>query len=61
MASIPSPPDQAYGKRVAMLIALPQGVWDRIREDARDLGVGPSKVIEPVLLQAFGCGRDVSP
>lgn len=44
----------AGGKRVVMLIALPIGVWNRIRDEAREVGVGPSKLIEPVLLQAFG-------
>jgi len=42
------------GRRVAILIALPQNLWERIRDEARDLGVGPSKVIEPVLQSAFG-------
>lgn len=42
------------GRRVAMLVALPQTLWERIRDEARDLGVGPSKVIEPVLQSAFG-------
>lgn len=45
-------------ERVAMLVALPKRVWDRIRVEARDLGVGPSKLIEPILLQAFGDVRD---
>lgn len=44
-------------KRVAMLVALPLGVWNQIRSEAHDLGVGPSKIIEPVLLQAFAPGR----
>lgn len=51
----PQPGDR---KRVAMLVALPQTVWDRIREEARDLGVGPSKLIEPVLISAFGDHAD---
>ncbi|HEY2474977.1 MAG TPA: hypothetical protein VGI19_09255 [Candidatus Cybelea sp.] len=42
------------GKRIAMLIALPIGVWNRIRDEAREVGVGPSKLIEPLLLRAFG-------
>lgn len=46
-------------KPVAMLIALPLGVWRRIRDEAREVGVGPSKLIEPVLLQAFGADREV--
>jgi hypothetical protein len=41
-------------KRVAMLVALPEDLWTQIRAEASDLGVGPSKVIEPVLIQAFG-------
>jgi len=41
-----------------MLVALPADVWDRIRKEARDLGVGPSKLIEPVLLLAFGEERE---
>ncbi len=48
---------QAPGKRVAMLIALPSGLWNLIRAEARDLGVGPSKIIEPVLRQAFNYRR----
>ncbi|MFY9719286.1 MAG: hypothetical protein WAK16_06520 [Candidatus Cybelea sp.] len=50
-------PEPADG-RVAMLVALPLGVWRRIRDEAREVGVGPSKLIEPVLLQAFGCDQD---
>jgi hypothetical protein len=45
-------------KRVAMLVALPLGIWRRIRDEAREIGVGPSKLIEPVLLAAFGCDRE---
>lgn len=41
-----------------MLVALPIRVWDRIRKEALDVGVGPSKLIEPVLLQAFGTDRE---
>lgn len=41
-------------KRVAMLVALPIEIWHRIRDEAREVGVGPSKLIEPILLQAFG-------
>jgi hypothetical protein len=41
-------------ERVAMLVALPMRVWMRIRAEAADLGIGPSRLIEPVLLQAFG-------
>ncbi len=41
-----------------MLVALPMWVWKTIRNEARDLGVGPSKVIEPVLLQAFGADEN---
>jgi hypothetical protein len=54
-------PDQAdFGvKRVAMLVALPITVWQRIRDEAREVGVGPSKLIEPVLLQAFGADREI--
>jgi hypothetical protein len=51
-------PTPLRAKRVAMLVALPAGVWDRIRSEARELGVGPSKLIEPVLLQAFGYERE---
>lgn len=47
--------------RVAMLVALPRAVWTRIRDEAREVGVGPSKLIEPVLLQAFGCDQDGEP
>lgn len=47
------------GERVAMLVALPRSIWVRIREEAREVGVGPSKLIEPVLLQAFGVDREV--
>lgn len=47
------------GERVAMLVALPRSIWARIREEAREVGVGPSKLIEPVLLQAFGADREV--
>jgi hypothetical protein len=46
-------------RRVAMLVALPLGVWRRIRDEAREVGVGPSKLIEPVLLAAFGYDREV--
>jgi len=46
------------GGRVAMLVALPRTVWARIRDEAREVGVGPSKLIEPVLLRAFGCDQD---
>lgn len=53
-----STPD-AGSKRIAMLIALPVSVWNRIRDEARDLGVGPSKLIEPVLIQAFGADREI--
>jgi hypothetical protein len=41
-----------------MLVALPLHIWRRIRAEARDLGVGPSKVIEPLLVQAFGDERE---
>ena len=50
---LPGAADDA--KRVAMLVALPLTLWNRIRDDARDVGVGPSELIEPILLQAFGC------
>jgi len=52
-----SPTDDP-ARRVAMLVALPLGVWRRIRDEAREVGVGPSKLIEPLLLQAFGCDRE---
>lgn len=51
-------PTAGPAKRVAMLVALPLGIWRRIRDEAREVGVGPSKLIEPVLLQAFGCDRE---
>jgi hypothetical protein len=58
MANDDSGPTPSPGKRLAMLVALPADVWDRIRREARELGVGPSKLIEPVLLQAFGEERE---
>jgi hypothetical protein len=45
-------------ERVAMLVALPRDVWNRIRAEANDAGVGPSRLIEPILLQAFDCGTN---
>ena len=50
-------PGADNAKRVAMLVALPLTLWNRIRDEASDIGVGPSKLIEPILLQAFGCDR----
>jgi hypothetical protein len=53
-------PSGEPSSRVAMLVALPLGVWRRIRDEARDVGVGPSKLIEPLLIAAFGCDREVN-
>jgi hypothetical protein len=54
----PVDPNDDSAKRVAMLVALPLGVWRRIRDEASEVGIGPSKLIEPVLVQAFGGDRE---
>lgn len=58
MEQVTSDPVIDPPRRVAMLVALPLGVWRRIRDEAREVGVGPSKLIEPVLLAAFGCDQE---
>jgi hypothetical protein len=58
MGKQPGQADFGDAKRVAMLVALPLAVWERIRDEAREIGVGPSKLIEPVLIQAFGGDRE---